>query len=642
MKTKHWLGMAYVSTALVCGGLSAVAAPKKAPPAPPPAPLTEAGEILLANYAAMLTELQTEIIEALPAIDEQRKTAFVKAYQTESDALATALSATRAQAKAKDKEAAAKAYSDAREALASAQAEAQGPVEAILNQLDGFLASDKLDASLVKYIVLAQATPRGLAEFAQQGNEWEALVNKLLADDDLMKRMVEAEGANGGNYGQAMRIYTDIQKASPRAGEGILGRLALGVSLEHAVPIKQANPQTAINAPAIVDPVQRYLQFEKAYLNGELDPAFKDLSAWECRHVVNGDEPDETLAWGREMLRNYRPDHISTKDFRWRYVKAVKTDVKYGSQDQKNDLPSLQKYQNMINTGGVCGRRAFFGRFILRCFGIPTIARPQKGHATLVHWTPDGWVINLGAGWTWGWLHTGQQDLDFLAYTQARAAAEKFTRVQRAQWIGAVLGEPKTLGFHDEASGFWNGVALYRQRAIVEESKAVALAAVGQDIAEANVSKEADIVEDVVVTEADRGIITGPDGVITIPAVACRVTTTKPGKIVFMKSALGGLQMHYSRIGDPATFEYTFEAPAAGVYELVARVVTVSPDQRLLVTPNDANETVDITAPYTIGMWEQTPPARLPLVKGRNVLRFTRAEPVKGMTIKDFTLTPVK
>jgi hypothetical protein len=30
------------------------------------------------------------------------------------------------------------------------------------------------------------------------------------------------------------------------------------------------------------------------------------------------------------------------------------------------------------------------------------------------------------------------------------------------------------------------------------------------------------------------------------------------------------------------------------------------------------------------------------LVKGRNVLRFTRIDPVKGMTIKDFTLKPVK
>ena len=50
----------------------------------------------------------------------------------------------------------------------------------------------------------------------------------------------------------------------------------------------------------------------------------------------------------------------------------------------------------------------------------------------------------------------------------------------------------------------------------------------------------------------------------------------------------------------------------------------------------------DIAAPYTIGKWDQTQPVEIPLVKGSNVLHFSRTEPVKGLTIKDFTLTPVK
>ena len=35
--------------------------------------------------------------------------------------------------------------------------------------LDEFLSTDSLDAQFVKYVVLLQATPQGLAEFAQQG-----------------------------------------------------------------------------------------------------------------------------------------------------------------------------------------------------------------------------------------------------------------------------------------------------------------------------------------------------------------------------------------------------------------------------------------------------------------------------------------
>ena len=64
--------------------------------------------------------------------------------------------------------------------------------------------------------------------------------------------------------------------------------------------------------------MKRYLHYEKAFLAGELDPAFKNLTAWEYRMVVDCDEPDEMLAWGREMLRNYRPDHTTNPNYGWR------------------------------------------------------------------------------------------------------------------------------------------------------------------------------------------------------------------------------------------------------------------------------------------------------------------------------------
>ena len=604
-------------------------------------PLTETGQKLEAKYAATLKSLQEEIATALPKTDAAQQDAFLKAYQAEAAATAADRKAMHAQSKSKDKDAAAKEGAAAKQALEQAVAAAQAPVKTVLAQLNPFLTSDKLDAQLVKLVVLAEATPRSLAEFAQQGKEQEALLEKLLADADLMKQMVVAGGANGGKYGQAMQIFTDIQKASPRAKDDILQRFALGTSLEHAVPVGQRNPDAMTDAPTTVDPVKRYLHFEKAFLAGELDPGFKELSTWDCRFIGNGDEPDEMLAWGREMLRNYHPDHIQTADYRWRYVEAVKTDVKYGSQDQKNDLPTLGFYQNIINTGGVCGRRAFFGRFILRSFGIPTLARPQPGHATLVHWTPAGWVINLGATWGWGTV-VGEADTDFLAMTQARMAEAAYPEVLRAQWAGTALGEKKAAGFGAAATGFWNGVALYRQRAIIEKAKAVTLAAVGTDIGEANESKEKEVVKSVTVSEADKKIVAGPDGVITIPAVACSKPTDSTPKIRFMKSYLGGMQMHYSRMGNAEPFEYTFDVSAAGKYSLSVRVATVSPDQHLLVSANEAKEPIDIAAPYTIGKWDKTPPVEVALVKGKNVLRFTRNEPVKGMAIKEFTLTPVK
>jgi hypothetical protein len=528
----------------------------------------------------------------------------------------------------------------AQDALAKAQADTRKAVDEL--GLNPFLASDKLDAAFAKYVVLTQATPRGLAEFAQQGAEQAALVEKVLADDVLMVQLVRAEGAKAGKVGQAMQIYTAIQKASPKAKEGVLQRLALAVSLEHAVPIAQSNPAAHTNAPAVVDPVKRYLHFEKAFLAGELDPGFKDLSVWDYRWVVYGEEPDAMLAWGREMLRNYRPDHISTPDTRWRYVEAVRTEVKFGSGDSQYDLPTQQFFQNIIMNGGVCGRRAFFGRFILRCFGIPTLARPQPGHATLVHWSPAGWVINLGASWGQGSVE-GKSDFDFLAMTQARKVEKAYPQVQRAKWVGDVLGETRAYGFRSGVSGIWNAVALYRQQAIIEEAKAVALAAVGTDIGEANESKVKEIVKTVTLSAEDKQVIVGKDGVITIPAVACSSPTNSTEKIRFMKSYLGGMQLHYNRLAKPETFEYTFEAPAAGKYALSARVVTVSSGQILLVAVNAAQTPVEIAVPFTVGMWDKTPPVELALVKGKNVLHFSRGGTnIKGLTLKDFTLTPAK
>jgi hypothetical protein len=214
--------------------------------------------------------------------------------------------------------------------------------------------------------------------------------------------------------------------------------------------------------------------------------------------------------------------------------------------------------------------------------------------------------------------------------------------VKRAQWVGMAFGEQRAYGLHSKATGFWNGVALYHQRAIIEKSKAVALAAVGTDIGEANESKEKDVIEKVTLTDADRKIVIGSDGVITIPAVACSKPTESTAKLIFMKSYLGGMQLHYNRNGAAETFEYTFEAPAAGKYALTARVVTTSADQHLLVAANDAKETTDIAVPFTIGMWDKTPPVEVSLVKGKNVLHFSRNDPVKGLTMKDFTLQPVK
>jgi formylglycine-generating enzyme required for sulfatase activity len=430
-----------------------------------------------------------------------------------------------------------------------------------------FMLSDKLDALLVKYVVLLDASPRGLAEYAQQGKEHQKRVEQLLADAALMKRMLVADGAkakrNGrtygpARYGKAMEIYTAIRKASSKASGGILERLALAIALEHAVPMVQTNPKNQENAPATIDPIKRYFHYEKAYLAGELDPTFKDLSVWSLRMVINGDEPDETLAWGRRMLRNFKPDHIYESNFGWRYVGIVSSEVKYGSGDVKYDRPELQKYQNIIMNGGICGRRAFFGRFILRSFGVPTTARPSRGHGALARWTPGGWCVNLGPGWGSGWTATPyHKDVDFLASSKARKDEAAFLHVKRAQWIGDVFGEKRVYGENDPSlrfnslvtlkPNFWNRMALQAQTKIISDLKAVTLEALGAELGESNKPTIAQQILSAPISADDKVIRYGQDGVISIPAAGYTQSSGNPREVLAMKSFGGGMQIFLPR-----------------------------------------------------------------------------------------------
>ena len=567
----------------------------------------EAAKKDLANWRVNLADGQKALVEAQAALD---------AAKADEPKHVAALKAAQA-------------------ALETATARELEAAKAMLVGVDPFLASDKLDSQLVPFAVMASASPKGLAEYAQQGKEQEARIEKLLSDTALMKAMLLAGGAEGGKYGAAAKIYTDIRQANPRSAEGVLLRLALAVSLEHAVPVKQGNPAAATDAPAVVDPVKRYQHYEKAFLAGELDPAFKDMSVWELRNVVNGEEPDEILAWGREMLRNYRPDHVLNPDMGWRYSRAVTTDVKYGSQNVKDDLPTLHQFQNIICNGGICGRRAFFGRFILRAFGIPTAARPQRAHAALARWTPDGWVVNLGAGWgtplAKGVL--GLSDADFLLETQARKFPDPYLQSQRARWAGLALGEPEYGSMKPGPVGFWNSLALLKKKVAVAGAKPAQLAALGTELGEANESAEvrARALVKAEVTEADKKIVVGANGVITIPAAACSGAQ-------ILGSFLGGHQLFSG--GGQITCE--FEAPGAGTYALTARVVTVQVNPKMSLTVNDAKDALAVELPYTVGRWQPTAPVRVTLAKGRNTLRFTRPEGSRGLAVKEFTLTPVK
>ena len=605
--------------------------------------LAENGKALEKHYLELQATLKSEIAESLPRVSAQKKNAFQQA-RADLDKLIPPREGADVNL-----------IKEHQDQKILAEAKSLQTARDVIQDLDAFLGDDELDSKLIKAAIIRHATPRGLAEFAQQGETEKALLDKLFADEVLMKQMLVAGGANGGEYGEAMQVYTAILKSSEQANKpGILQRLALGTALHQ--PWLKGKEKGGVYGIVLTDhetpdgQVDRFLHYEKAYLASELDPAFKDMNAWECRFITNDPYSNEELAWGRQMLRNFRPDHITNPNHSWRYVGLVKSDLPYCSTTHDDSLGMPQ--QQALALGGVCGRRAFFGRFITRAFGIPARRSTQTGHAAMNFWTPDGWVVRLGAWWSMNWCGP-QGGLDFYLDSQAREFPEQYMKVLRAQWIGDALGEDEvSLRQYGKGGDFWNSLAFYKKRVVVEdankdqEEAEAELASLTED--EARLLGESDkILGDVEIKEIKipdefKKIEVDQNGGITVPAVACTGPKNNTEKVAFVKSWDKGMQIHYQRLGSrPEILRYTVNVPATGKYKLSALVATVSTDQSVIFRLN-RRTLVNVTLPYTKGMWKTSEPETVELREGRNSIMVTFRAPNRGVSIKEFRIQPIK
>lgn len=610
-----------------------------------PPTLTKQGEMLEAKYSGILSSLSKEVSDKVLQIDEGKKKALLLTH------------AVIASLQEPGKEDSADIRTKYNKDRAQADSNALVIARSVLADIDGFLSSHALDDKLMTIAVISDATPRGLAEFGQQGKEEEALLEKLFSNKELMKQMLVAGGANGGEWGEAMQVYESILAKSERAREvgTIFQRLALGTALQQPwLPGKQAGGVYGISHADSSIPgsqADRYMHYENAYLAGELDPAFKEFNPWECRFITNDPYTNEELAWTREMLRNYRPDHITNPDYKWRYAAMVKSDVPYASPDWRPN-EGTTRVQQIIAGGGKCGPRAFFGRTVCRAFGIPSRRSTQSGHAAMNHWTPDGWAVVFGAWWSWNWAGPWG-GLDFLLESQAREYPEEFMKVLRAQWVGDALGEEDvSIRHYGKGGGLWNALAFYKKRAVVEDARIAALNAELLELSgdEGRLLGESDnILGDVEkdpgyqIPEEHKKIILAEDGTITFPAVACVDPTNGTDRILFMASCDGkGSQVHYTRLGKrPELLKYYIEAPKDGKYSLTMDVVTVGRDQSCMLRLN-RRTMINLDLPSTWGLWGETKPVDIDLKQGRNTLMFTCEPPNRGVSIKSFTLTPMK
>jgi hypothetical protein len=599
-------------------------------------PLTAQGEMLLAKYSDMLGRLKADIAKALPAVDAKKKAAFLTAHAAVAD--------VPPQPNPNGLTNAPPRYAPSHKLYAEAQSNAVVAAPPLLSDLDAFLSSDKLDVKLRKLALIAHATPRDLAIFAQHGKAEEALFAELLGDDALIKQIMEMGGCHSRRYGKAMQSYKAIQKASKRAKDGFWQRFALASAMEHPQGC-QTGGNSSQRKEGMTDAevnVEVFLDYEKAYLEGKLDEAFGTYSDFNWRFVMHIYSVED-LNWMRDMLRNYRPDHIRNPDYKWRYCRITKTDVPYVSGVDRSGMPpELSRFQKFFLKGGICGARCFTGKLATTAFGVPTRFASQKAHAAMCHWTPDGWTTVFGGHWTFN-HHGDICGLDFSLEERARNATNEYAKVNRAEWVGYALDQTKVskrvYGVHGD---FWNALAFYKKLAIVEAAEIAELAPTGESLAESNVEAEPEKVHQIELTAAQTTVVIGEDGVITIPSGAA-YSTVNTNKLRFMHTIDGDeVQVHYSLGGgQPELLKFKVEAPAAGKYELTAEVCTVTLDREFMLRLN-RRTLIDIALPYTKGYWGKTKPTPVDLKEGRNTFQFTIKAPNKGISIKHFKLKPVK
>ena len=617
----------FIKFACIAAGL-VMSTPAFAAENPPPAVLTPNGKQLEAYYGKMLADLRETVKRLEPKVDEKKKVEFTGLlgdFENLPPVTKTVMG----------KEVVVKHGPD-NPAFVEKQKEVLAAARVVLKDIETFLANEKEQAAMAKFALLSHATPERLAAFAQQGEEEKALIDKLLNDDKLVLQVMTMEGATGGNYGQAMRNYTAIQKATERSHEGFLQVWALAASLQYT-------DETYVypEIPAAESLVKYYLNYLKAFDDGILDPAFSGLggTGWDYRFVFPDSYTLEDIDWIRKVIRNYRPD-LTRLDYDWRYCRIVKSDVPYVMGVDRSGMPAeLSNIQKFFLEGGICGPRAFVGQLSCYAFGIPARRAPSPGHAAMARWTPDGWTTVFGPHFAFCNVN-GQPGLEFLLMSQCHRQPEPYRQVLKCGWLGSALGEKDVTGF-GSGGGFWKLLAFYRKLALVEDAAIKDVGVTGEELAESNEEAAPEVVNQIELTDAQKTITIGEDGVIMIPPGAAE-STVNTDKLSFMHSIDGSdVQVHYALSGArPEMLKYKVEAPADGRYELTAEVCTVTMGREFMLRLN-RRTLVDIALPYTKGEWAETKPVTVDLKKGANSFQFTVKAPNKGLTIRKFKLKPV-
>ncbi|MEI8374264.1 MAG: hypothetical protein WCJ35_15685 [Planctomycetota bacterium] len=461
--------------------------------------------------------------------------------------------------------------------------------------------------TLDQYQFISKCGADKLGAFAKADKGNQAFLTWLMKDTRVMDLYLEAGGVpSGDGCIPTLKFWCKVFHADPDSKGGICLKIAIATAIMHPVPF------TDERTPRITQPYEgRYLYYKKAHQDGDLLPSFDHLSVWECQKVVEGmGAPPEDLTWVRQLVRTWRPDLIKDN----RIVKIV-SEVRYGH----SPIPIVDM-ASVLDAGGICGRRSYFGRKTCAAFGIPAIGILQPRHAALACKTGDTWQVEYGASWWASTCEGGPDGEEFVAEAVARSHAAEFSQSEHLKWLASALTAK------DTAKAITAVAVKLVPRST--DPKAMVHDSDTKSEMEANgVSKT---------TSATKSSLV-PQEVSRVDAGTLHINADNFDKManvmVYDSYPDGtGKQVNFQKNLDASWVDYTLDAPKAGIYSLVLKLAAPNRNQVLNVTVGTGSVAA-IHVPNTRGLWGMTSAIDIKLEKGKQTFRI--AAPLqRGIAVK--------
>ena len=409
----------------------------------------------------------------------------------------------------------------------------------------------------------------------------------------------------------SLDLWNKIFKADPDSKEGLYLRLAIATSLSRS-------PGKSYGSGVAIEPVARYKHYKTAHKNKELFPSFDNLSVWDLGKVVYSWASDRDLGWVREMVNTWRPDLRDNE----RVINIVSEVWRRFS-----PFPFTNGFVTVMEGGGKCGPRSWFGEMTCKAFGLPSVAMGQPKHSAVAYKSPypqvepqpgSAWKICYGRGW-----HVTFGGYELLSEAAARDCVTEFSLIEHLTWLASTLTSKEQV---DAVLGI-----VHKLQASLPKPGKGPNPAVGPDSKPTAIAKPRR--EPPAPTSVPENPFEVVPGVIHVEAESY----SKISGIKVYACFTGGKQVNFQKNMKSSWIDYTLDVPAAGTYGMTMRLAAANREQVLHISRAE-EKLATIKVPSTWGLWRTIPEVNIKLNKGAQTLRvsapFQRGIAIRWLELK--------